>query len=100
MGRRFITELRTTPPWAPHTPALSVSGTWGGTPPQSSPRGAPLAHNESESHSVLSDSLQPFVHGISQARILEWIAVSFSRGSSQPRDRIRISCIAGRFFTF
>ena len=39
---------------------------------------------ESESHSVMSDSLQP--HGILQARILEWIAFSFSRGSFQPRD--------------
>ena len=34
-----------------------------------------------------------FVHGISQARILEWAAISFSRGSSQPRDQTFISCI-------
>ena len=33
------------------------------------------------------------VHGIFQARILEWVAISFSRGSSQPRDRTRISSI-------
>ena len=33
------------------------------------------------------------VHGISQARILEWVAFSFSRGSSQPRDQTRVSCI-------
>jgi len=39
------------------------------------------------------------VHGISQTRILEWVAVSFSRGSSRPRDWTRVSCIAGRFFT-
>ena len=39
------------------------------------------------------------VHGISQARILKWVAISFSRGSSQPRDRIQVSCIAGRLFT-
>ena len=39
------------------------------------------------------------VHGILQARILEWIAISPSRGSSQPRDRTGISCTAGRFFT-
>ena len=38
------------------------------------------------------------VHGISQARILEWVAISFSRGSSQPRDRTQVSCIAGRCF--
>ena len=36
----------------------------------------------------------PSVHGILQARILEWIAFPFSRGLSQPRDRV--SCIAGR----
>ena len=35
-------------------------------------------------------------HGISQARILEWVAISFSRGSSWPRDRILFSCIACR----
>ena len=39
------------------------------------------------------------VHGILQARILEWVAIHFSRGSSQPRDRTQISCIAGGFFT-
>ena len=39
------------------------------------------------------------VHGISQARILEWAAISFSRGSSQPRDRTWVSCISCRFFT-
>ena len=39
------------------------------------------------------------VHGSLQARILEWVAISFSRGSSQPRDQTEVSCIAGRFFT-
>ena len=38
------------------------------------------------------------VHGILQARILEWVAISFSRGSSQPRNRTWVSCIAGRRF--
>ena len=38
------------------------------------------------------------VHGILQARILEWVAISFSRGSSWPRDRTRVSCIAGRLY--
>ena len=38
------------------------------------------------------------VHGIFQARILEWVAISFSRGSSQPRDRTQVSCIVGRRF--
>ena len=39
------------------------------------------------------------VHGISQARILEWIAISFSRGSSRPGDRTQVSHITGRCFT-
>ena len=38
------------------------------------------------------------VHGIFQARVLEWIAISFSRGSSQTRKQNRVSCIAGRGF--
>ena len=39
------------------------------------------------------------VHGILQARILEWVAFPFSRGSSQPRDQTQVSHIAGIFFT-
>ena len=39
------------------------------------------------------------VHGILQARIPEWVAMSFSRGSSQLRDGTRLSYIAGRYFT-
>ena len=39
------------------------------------------------------------VHGILQARILEWVAIHFSRGSPRPRDRTQVSCIEGRFFT-
>ena len=38
------------------------------------------------------------VHGILQARILEWVAISFSRGSSQPRNQTWVFYIAGRFF--
>ena len=40
------------------------------------------------------------VREILQARILEWVAISSSRGSSQPRNRACVSCIAGRFFTY
>ena len=40
----------------------------------------------------------PSIHGILQARILEWVAISFSRGSSRPRDRTWVSHIAGRRF--
>ena len=39
------------------------------------------------------------VHGILQARTLEWDAMPSSSGSSQPRDRTQVFCIAGRFFT-
>ena len=39
------------------------------------------------------------VHGISQARVLEWVVISISRGSSQLRDKIWVSCIAFKFFT-
>ena len=44
-------------------------------------------------------SLPGSIHEIFQARILECVAISFSRGSSRPRDRTRVSCIAGRRFT-
>ena len=39
------------------------------------------------------------IHGILQARILEWVAISFSRASSQPRDLTQISRIAGKLLT-
>ena len=39
------------------------------------------------------------VHGTPQARILDWVSISFSRGSSQPRNWTHITCTAGRFFT-
>ena len=57
--------------------------------------------------SVMSDSSRPrglcppgfSIHGILQARILDWVAIAFSRGSSWPRDQAQVSRIAGRFFT-
>ena len=48
---------------------------------------------------ILCNPMGYTVHGILQARILEWVAVPFSRGSSQPRDQTQVSHIAGRFFT-
>ena len=45
---------------------------------------------------TLCDPIDYTVHGILQARILEWVAFPFSRGSSEPRDRTQVSCIAGR----
>ena len=53
----------------------------------------------SQSCPTLCDPMGYTVHGILQARILEWVAFPFSGGSSQPRDRIQISHITGRFFT-
>ena len=62
----------------------------------------------SVSHSVVSDSLRPHwlkctrllrLWDSNQARILEWVAIPFSSGSSWPRDRTQVSCIAGRFST-
>ena len=47
---------------------------------------------------ALCDPTDYTVHGILQARILERVAFPLSRGSSQPRDRIQVSRIAGRFF--
>ena len=39
------------------------------------------------------------VYGILQVRILEWVAISFSKETSWPRDQTQVSCIAGSFFT-
>ena len=58
-----------------------------------------MIEKESVSHSVVSDSWRPHglyptsIHGILQARILERVAISFFRGSSQPRDRTQASYI-------
>ena len=65
-----------------------------------------MKESESEvtqSCSTLCDSMDcslpgSSAHGIFQARVLEWLAISFSRGSSRPRDWTQISCIVGRRF--
>ena len=62
------------------------------------------------SNSIVFNSIDPMgcrlpepssssLHGIFQAGILEWVAISLSRESSRPRDWIHVSCIAGGFFT-
>ena len=66
-----------------------------------------LLEVESETPSIVSESLWPHglgsasssVHGILPARILEWVNVPFSRGSSQLRDQTQVSVIVGAFFT-
>ena len=57
-------------------------------------------YQERSSDPVDCSSPGSSAHGILQARVLEWVAISFSRGSSPPRDWTQISCIAGRRFTF
>ena len=57
------------------------------------------AKDLTEEEVALCDPIDYTVLGILQARILEWVAVPFSRGSSQPRDRTQVSHIAGGFFT-
>ena len=59
---------------------------------------AAAAEKVTQSCPTLCDPMDDTVHGILQARILEWVAFSFSRGSLT-RDQIQVSCIAGRFFT-
>ena len=64
---------------------------------QSNMLGTIHSENESESRSVvftLCDPMDYIIHGILQARILVWVAVLFSRGSSQSRDRTQVSRIA------
>ena len=63
--------------------------------------------SESVSHLGLSTPLRPMNYsppgsspcGILQARILQWVAIPFSRGSSWPRDYTQVFCTVGRFFT-
>ena len=55
--------------------------------------------NVAQSCPTFCDPTDYTVHGVLQARILEWVAFPFSRGSSQPRDRTQVSQIAGGFFT-
>ena len=91
-------------PTSPEYPALA-----GGFFTTSIPWEAQIPVKESESevsllYLTLCDPMDcnppsSSVHGILQARILEWAAISFSRGSSRPRDRTRVSCSADRHFT-
>ena len=52
-----------------------------------------------QSGPTLCNPIDYTVHGMLQARILEWVAVPFSKGSSQPRNQTMVSCIAGGLFT-
>ena len=65
----------------------------------SEPSGNPKKVKVTQSCQTCCDPMDYTVHGILQARILEWVAFPFSRGSSQPRDQTQVSCTAGVFFT-
>ena len=58
-----------------------------------------VGHNWTDSVRMDCSLPGPSVCGILLARILEWVAILFSKGSSQPRDRTQVSSIAGRFFS-
>ena len=89
--------------WSDLAAAAAVSLQFAGAP-------LPLAQNKvkesevAQSCPTLCDSVDcsppgSSVHGILQARVLEWVAIAFSRGSSRPRDWTQVSRIAGRCFT-
>ena len=111
---RFSCAWLLATPWtaayqAPLSMGFSRQEYWSGVP-LPSPMPCPYWHKYSfvclvtQSHPTLSDpmdcGLPPSpVHGIFQARVLEWVAISFSRGSFQYRDRTWVSRIVGRRFT-
>ena len=120
-GNSRVFQLPWAPPGRAHRPsllsenAINTISPWGyGVcyfffPISSQP---PLGKSPAESESEVTQSCPTLcnsmdcslpgfsVHGIFQARVLEWVAFSFSRGSSQCRDQTQVSCIAGRRFTF
>ena len=85
----FIIFMLTTPPPKNSFPHLLSSLTW---------------NKVAQSCLTLCDPMDcslpgSSIHGIFQARVLEWVAISYSRGSSWPRDWTQVSRIAGRYFT-
>ena len=81
---------------------LTLRGFPGDSAVKNPPASAGLLVTQSSSNLHDPEDCSPVgssVHGIFQVRILEWVAVPFSRGSSQPEDQSWVSCIAGRFFT-
>ena len=78
--------------WPPR--ALFRGGFWSCTMPTSKVKG-----KVAQSCPTLHNPMDYTVHGILQARILEWITFPFSRGPSQPRDQTQVFRIAGEFFT-
>ena len=88
-------------------PALGLGYSMQDSQDQGGSLGNVNLHVRAKVASLVSNSLQPCglyslpgssVHGISEARILDWVVILFSRGSSWSRDRIQVSCIASGFF--
>ena len=79
--------------WSPSTQKLSLANLGLEKSESVSPQSCPALCDPMGCSSPGSS-----VHGMLRARILEWVTIPFSRGSSRPRDRARVSCIAGRFF--
>ena len=86
--------------WQTHTPfILALPSRRHFTSHQGSPSFIKVKMKVTQSCPTLCNPMDYTVHGILQARILEWVAFPFSRGSSQPRDQTQVSRIAGRLFT-
>ena len=79
----------------PRSPALQADSL-SSKPPESEVK---VKVNVSQLCLTFCNPVDYAVHGILQARILEWVAFPFSRGSSQPEDQTQVFRIAGRFFT-
>ena len=82
-----------------HNLATEPNWTEGDAPERRCGRGVSEGVKVAQLCSTLCDPMDYTVHEILQARILGWVAVPFSRGSSQPRDQIQVSCTVGGFFT-
>ena len=79
---------------------LVVARNWRGMGPEGSGKKVKVAQSSPTLCDPMDDTPQcSSVYGLLQVIILEWVAISFSRGSSWPRNWTQVSCITGRFFT-
>ena len=79
---------------------LVVARNWRGMGPEGSGKKVKVAQSSPTLCDPMDDTPQcSSVYGLLQVIILEWVAISFSRGSSWPRNWTQVSCIIGRFFT-
>ena len=97
--RRAVLSLPSFPPHPPQVTGADAAGSWS----QQNFVKPPHACSVAQSCPTLCDPMDCSlpgspVHGIFQGRILEWVAISYSKGSSQPRGWTLVSCIAGTYF--